>query len=237
MAGAEAERGGCHTAKCTNEECIVRVCRSSREHSHCPAASRRSTERHRLRVPVARAGRRRSVGRAFRPRAARGRPRGAPRRCRARRRRRAWQSARWRRPRRDNRRSTRAARRATARRRPAAPCDRADRRRGGARRGGRAPTAGCRSADPCRTRASSSSPSRTRVSRSSRSRLASRRQLSRSICGLSRGGFAPADPERPITRSASSRCWPALKPPATRCQRISHSTWHCTSFGNARPAA
>ena len=40
-----------------------------------------------------------------------------------------------------------------------------------------------------------------------------------------------------VSFAASSCCCVALNPADTRCHRISHSTWHCTSLGNARSAA
>ena len=56
------------------------------------------------------------------------------------------------------------------------------------------------------------SPARTRVPGSSRSSDASRRQLSRSICGFRRGGFFAPMPSEATSRLASSCCWPGREP-------------------------
>ena len=55
--------------------------------------------------------------------------------------------------------------------------------------------------------------------------------------GFSRGAFLPSSPRSPMTRCASSRCCPAVNPPAARCHRTSHSTRFWIGARKARPAA
>ena len=175
-------------------------------------------------LPIARARWTASIRSSGAPDAARTgprRPRGVARRCRGRRRPRAWQSGRWRRVHQGRQLATRSSCRASARRRRAEPSHRAVDRRGDAPPAGRAPTAGCRCAGLPHAREQLA----PRAPHASTIEPLERRQqapaLALDSCGFIRGGLRPPIPRGPITRKASSRCCPALKPPATRCQRIS----------------